>query len=329
MMSHPKRIKKEVIPSRLNVLISLGAIAAALSLLWYASHTHFGLGFILAIIAFSFVNNTIFSLLHEAVHGIYHENRHLNEWAGRLLAAFFPTGFNFQRIAHLGHHRRNRTDAEIFDYYKPGDNLLVKYAQWYGILTGLYWLLPPLSSLVFLLCPTSLLKWAIDRSERSHLAYQTSADGMLSGFKNAPFTKIKLEIIFSILFQIALIYLLDLNWLGWLGCYVAFGFNWSSLQYTDHAFSELDVHDGAWNLRINRLVRSIFLNYHHHRAHHQFPHVPWLHLGRYVDEAEEQPSFLSIYLKMWLGPRPYPETVSIETGSSRPEQMTIQEQAIG
>jgi fatty acid desaturase len=309
-MLRPKRAKKETIPGTLNILLSLGAMIAALSLLWLASHSTSILAFIVTIVAFSFVNNTLFSLLHEAVHGIFHENRLINEWAGRLLAAFFPTGFNFQRIAHLGHHRRNRTDAEIFDYYKPGDNLIIKFTQWYGILTGLYWLLPPVSCLIFLLCPTVLLKWAIDRSEQSHLAYQTSAEGMLSGYKHAPFGKIKLEIIFTILFQIGLIYFLDLNWLGWLGCYAAFGFNWSSLQYTDHAFSELDVHDGAWNLRINWLVRYIFLNYHHHRAHHQFPHVPWVHLGRYVDETEEQPAFLSVYLKMWLGPRPHPEAVS-------------------
>ena len=31
--------------------------------------------------------------------------------------------------------------------------------------------------------------------------------------------------------------------------------NWSALQYADHAWSPLDVRDGAWDLRINPLVR--------------------------------------------------------------------------
>ena len=43
-------------------------------------------------------------------HGHLHANRTVNEWAGRFLAAFFPTGLGFQRVCHLGHHRRNRTD---------------------------------------------------------------------------------------------------------------------------------------------------------------------------------------------------------------------------
>ena len=69
---------------------------------------------------------------------------------------------------------------------------------------------------------------------------------------------------------------------------------------------ELDVRDGAWNLRVNRVVQYIFLNYHHHRAHHQHPDVPWIHLGKFVDFTAPRPSFASIYLSMWKGPRPLP-----------------------
>ena len=152
-----------------------------------------------------------------------------------------------------------------------------------------------------------MIQRAIERSEEMEVAHQTSAEGMLSGYRNAPFAKIRLEILFSLLVQVGLVYFLDLSLLGWLGCYAAFGFNWSSLQYTDHAFSERDVYEGAWNLRVNRLVQYIFLNYHHHRIHHLYPTVPWLYLERYIDKSEERPTFLSIYLKMWAGPRPLPQ----------------------
>ena len=66
------------------------------------------------------------------------------------------------------------------------------------------------------------------------------------------------------------------------------------------------MHDGAWNLRVNRVVQYLFLNYHHHRAHHQHPNVPWLHLPKYVDFSQERPSFLRVYLRMRRGPRPWP-----------------------
>jgi fatty acid desaturase len=292
----------EPIPGTLNLVLTVAAVSAASGCLWLASHTESWGWRIAAAVAFSFVNNTVFSLLHEAVHGVFHPHRGVNEAFGRLTAAFFPTGLGFQRICHLGHHRRNRSDVELFDYVLPGESRLVKSLQWYGILTGVYWLLPPLACLVYLLCP-----WVFRlRFWESRIARQTSADAMLSGFENAPEARIRLEIVFSLLVQAALWSILDLNLAGWALCYAAFALNWSSLQYADHAWSGRDVHDGAWNLQVSRVVRYLFLNYHHHKAHHQHPTLPWLHLPRYVDASEERPSFLSIYLRMWLGPRPWP-----------------------
>ncbi len=59
--------------------------------------------------------------------GMFHARRAFNDLFGRVLSAFFPTAFRFQQICHLGHHRRNRSEAEMFDYYRPGDNVLMKY----------------------------------------------------------------------------------------------------------------------------------------------------------------------------------------------------------
>lgn len=129
---------------------------------------------------------------------------------------------------------------------------------------------------------------------------------MFANVEHAPRAAIRLELLFTIAMQVALFLLLDLSIAAWLLCYGAFAVNWSSLQYTDHAFSKLDVRDGAWNLRVNPLTRALFLNYHHHLAHHRHPHVPWIHLGEYVDPSEERPSFWTIYWKMWRGPRPIP-----------------------
>lgn len=294
--------RAEPIPGTLNLVLTAAALPAALALLWTASHTASWGVRLAAAVAFSFVNNTIFSLLHEAVHGIFHRRQGVNEAFGRLTAAFFPTGLTFQRICHLGHHRRNRTDAELFDYVLPGESRALKAAQWYGILTGIYWLLTPLACLVYLVSPR-LFRLPLLTGTRA--ARQTSAEAMLAGFAGAPEGRIRLEILFSLAVQAAIISALDLSLMGWLTCYAAFALNWSSLQYADHAWSERDVKDGAWNLKVNRIVQGLFLNYHHHRAHHQHPHVPWLHLPKYVDAAAERPSFLRVYLQMWRGPRPW------------------------
>ena len=293
------------IPGTLNLLLLAGAVGAAAALLSLASHAASAWTVLAAALAFSYVNNTVFSLLHESVHGIFHDDKRVNEAAGILAAAMTPTGLSFQRVFHLSHHARNRTEDEQFDYFRPGDSRFLRRAQWYSILTGLYWVFLPLGCLVYLLAPR-VFRLRAFRSRDGLLGKQTGAAAMFSGLDRADRTRMRLEIFFSAVFQIALILLLDLNLAGWLACYAAYAVNWSSLQYADHAFSPLDVRNGAWNLRVNRVVQWLFLNYHHHLAHHQYPSVPWIHLPRYVNFGEPRPSFLAVYLSMWRGPRPLP-----------------------
>ena len=292
------------IPGTLNLALCALAAAACAGALWLASHGQTW-QIALAAIAFSFLNNTMFSLLHESVHGIAHANRAVNEWLGRFAAIFFPTGLTIQRVCHLGHHARNRTVEEQFDYLRPSDRPLLKRAQWYAILTGLYWLFVPVGVVIYAIYPrVAELPWLTSRD--SDLARQTGGSSILGGLESAPLTRIRLELLMTLAAQIAMFVLLDLRASGWLLCYAAFALNWSSLQYADHAFSPLDVRNGAWNLRVSPLARFFFLNYHHHLAHHQNPQVPWLYLGRYVDRGERRPLFWQVYFAMWRGPRPLP-----------------------
>ena len=304
------------IPVGLNMILVTVCSILAIGFLWWASHTASWIHLALAAFAFSYINNTNFALLHESVHGILHPNKTANEWMGRVLAALFPTGLAFQRICHLTHHQNNRSEVERFDYIHDGDCKWMKRLQWYGILTGFYWTTPPVGCLLYFIRP-SIFKLKLFDGKDSRIARQTSADAMVSGFENAPAVKIRLEILLSILIQVSIFLLLDLSLIGWFACYAAFAVNWSSLQYADHAWSEIDARNGAWNLRVNKLVRSLFLNYHHHKAHHQHPNVSWFHLSKYVDESEFRPRFLDIYLSMWKGPRPFPNNSEGEYSSQK------------
>ena len=143
----------EAIPAALNLILLVAATGAAAALLGLASQNGSMAQTIVAAVAFSYVNNTIFALLHEAVHGQFHPNGWVNEWCGRFAAGFFPTSFSMQRTFHLGHHQRNRSAVEQFDYLHPGDNKFFKYAQWYSILTGLYWCFVPLGCLAYCFLP--------------------------------------------------------------------------------------------------------------------------------------------------------------------------------
>ncbi|WNG39722.1 fatty acid desaturase [Archangium violaceum] len=294
------------IPNTLNTVLLATALLTCAGCLWLASHAESLALRLLAAGAFSYVNNTVFSLLHEATHGVLHSSRRANDWLGRLAAAFFPTSYTLQRTFHLTHHRNNRTELEQFDYLRPGDNRFLKHAQWYSILTGLYWAFVPLGCVAFALFPGLLQRL---RGTGTRYGEQTGADAYLGRLEDAPGSTIRLEALLSLGVQVGLVLGLDLTASGWALCYAAFAINWSSLQYADHAWSPLDVRDGAWDLRVAAPVRWLFLNYHYHRAHHRHPRVPWLYLGRYVDPEVPRPSFLRIWLSMWRGPRPLPSPV--------------------
>jgi fatty acid desaturase len=303
--SSPSRRASEPIPTAVNVLIATGAIAAAAILLWVASHGESWIAVALCAVAFSFVANTIFSCLHECVHGVFHPNARINYAFGVLFAALFPTGFSLQRAAHLGHHRNNRTETETFDYIYPSDNRFLKTLQWYGIISGVYWATVVIGWVLYLLLPFVFRREPL-RDRWAPIVEHTSAPAYARAFAGAPPVRARLELLLTIAIQAGLYYVLDLSLTGWLACYIAFGINWSALQYADHAFSKLDVVEGAWDLRVHPVVQAVFLNYHLHLAHHRQPTLPWIYLPRYVDSRRQRPRFLSMYARMWLGPRRAP-----------------------
>jgi len=297
------------IPERLNAVLLGASGTAAILCLWLASHAQTWLVTLLAAIAFSFVNNTVFSLLHEATHGNLHGDRRVNAWMGRLAGAFFPTSYSMQRAFHLTHHKHNRSEFEQFDYLRPGDRRFLKYAQWYSILTGVYWTFSPLFCIAYSIAPAAFhVRWLA--STETSVGHQTGAAIYLGSVRDVPMRMIRLEVLSVVAFQAAVIGIADVSIAGWALCYAAFAVNWSALQYADHAWSPLDRKEGAWNLRVNPLTRMLFLNYHDHLAHHQHPNTPWLHLPRLVDRSAPRPSFLAVYLRMWRGPRPIAEAVS-------------------
>jgi fatty acid desaturase len=286
------------------VAIALAAATASAALLYGASQGSAWLTLACAV-GFSFTANTLFSLFHESVHGIFHGQKALNEWGGRFLSAWFPTGLSIQRAFHLTHHRHNRSRTEQFDYLHEGDKRWLKLCQWYAILTGAYWAIAVLGVVVYLLFPWALRVGAI-RDTDNVASEQTGAESYLGALDALPFLKPRLEVLGSLSFQVLLFWALDLTFWGWLACYAAFAFQWSGLQYADHAFSPLHVKEGAWNLRINPVSRAFFLNYHHHLAHHRHPTVPWRDLERFIEAGEPEPRFLDVWLEMWKGPKPFP-----------------------
>jgi fatty acid desaturase len=141
------------IPTKRNLLIFCVSLPATWGLLWLAAH---GAWYWMLVAAwlFALVNNTPFSLLHEAAHGVFAKNRKVNEFFGVLCACCLPTSYVMQRISHLGHHQRNRTVVELFDYYLPDQTKPQRdFLLYAGNLCGFYWFCIPVNLLVYLFLP--------------------------------------------------------------------------------------------------------------------------------------------------------------------------------
>ena len=138
------------IPSRANAVIIAAQLIAFTTLLIAARQTR---GWTLAAfaIAFAITMNSIYSIIHEAEHAILFANQRTNDACGVAMALLFPAPFHLIRQGHLGHHARNRTDDEAFDFWFEGEHPLWKCLQFYGILTGFYWLTVVLSNVIVLL----------------------------------------------------------------------------------------------------------------------------------------------------------------------------------
>jgi len=292
---HPRRIE-----TNLNLTIAAAAFVVSLFCLWLASHASQWWVVAVAALTFSFTNNTLFSLHHEAVHGLLHPNRATNEWLGRFLAATFPTIFTIQRVSHLGHHRRNRSDEELYDSYLPHQSWLLKTYWLYCLLTGFYWAIIPVAGLVYVLWPWTFRARWFQNGPARWWGFQPFVEDIAS----QPVGPVWREGVLTVAVQLTIILALDLTLAGWLCCYWAFGLNWSSVQYTDHADSPRHVTEGAWNLRFTRISQGLFLNYNFHLVHHRNPAIPWHELPGHVKPEDPNPSFWPIYLRLWLGAKP-------------------------
>lgn len=287
------------IPGTLNLIIAAVQLMLLLSLLlltafagnlWQVGALALGYGILM---------NSGYAMLHEAEHNLLHRNKRINDAVGVLLALFFPAPFHLLRQGHIGHHMRNRSDDEAFDFYFEGENKVWKYLQLYGILTGLFWCVIVTSNLLAVVYPKMLTA-----SSAKKTRFDRPTEALVETLNPKFLPYIRLEAAAVILLHGSILYFMNISIVYYACVLFGFGFLWSALQYVHHFGTNRDVQNGALNLKTFRWLDLIWLNHNWHLRHHQEPTVPWVylpHLGQ--GSFEKRGSVLNAYLAMWKGPR--------------------------
>ncbi len=283
------------IPNRLNALLVILVFSLLLSLLLLASLLPYWYSVPLGIV-FSFVFLTNYALMHEGSHQMLQSNPFLNWMFGAITGSMFPASFTMMQVTHIVHHCGNRTDHEMFDCYYEGDNLIVKYAQWYSILLGLFWIIIPIGSVIIAFSHRILHTKPFKNSRSSSILFDDFSPGDLR--------KMKVEVLIAGVFYFCLFNFFGLEWIPTIILFACAAFNWSTRQYVTHAWSERDVINGAHNLKVSRIMKLILLNGNWDLVHHQNSHLPWIYLSEKKFHTRESIPFLSQYLSLWAGPRP-------------------------
>jgi fatty acid desaturase len=290
------------IPNRLNLGILLAQLLAIAACFFALSRAESGWAIAGVAVVFGIVMNSVYSIIHEAEHAMLFSHPRWNDLAGSFMALFFPAPFHLIRQGHLGHHLRNRSDDEAFDFYFEGDHKLWKILVLYGILTGFYYVVVVLSNVVFLILPFREDKryWHVDQASAAFM------ESLNPRYRIA----IRLECAAAIALHVGLVWLFDIPIAHYLAMYAGFGFMWSAMQYVHHYGTERHVTRGARNLWIWKPLDLLWLNHNWHLTHHTHPSVPWVHLPQTgVDGGGKRGFLVTAYLRMWRGPRLAPERV--------------------
>jgi len=286
--------KSYPIPGRLNICLALFVVLSCATLLWASGQVHGWWAVALLAVIYGFVMNTGYALCHEAEHDIFHSNKTTNDVWGTIVTLFFPASFQLRRQGHIGHHLRNRTDDEAFDLYFEGENPVWKWMQFYGILTGFFWLMIVISNFIAIINP----KWLAQK-----ISWDRPTAALQETLNPKYFRLIRLEVFLVFLLHGSMIYFFKIPVLHYFGVLCGFGFIWSTLQYIHHYGTPRDVIKGAWNVRTWRIFDLIWLNHHWHLNHHLAPTVPWIYLPELEAENAEPIPFWKAYFRQWRGPR--------------------------
>jgi fatty acid desaturase len=257
----------------------------------------------LLLVPVALTTNTMWSLIHEAIHGHLFAERRWNDHAGRLLCVLYGAPFRALRIAHLLHHRYSRTRrdrTEVFDSARTS-RLAASVGFYVQLLGGMY-LLEVLSSVACLL-PRRAIDWLAPR-----LDHPDSTGGLVVQAVRAPraLREMRLDMLaILIVFGAAV---------GLYGAHVwelaaVLAVRAALVSIADNSYhyaTQLEQPRLAMNAGAPRWIAAALLHFNLHGVHHRHPHLPWFALPAQFERDGGRPDIdlATCFLRQLQGPIP-------------------------
>jgi fatty acid desaturase len=226
------------------------------------------------------LTNPFWSLIHEAIHDLFHANKTANMVAGRVLAILFGSPFRILRLSHLLHHKLNRMPVEGTEYFDRdrGSRIGAAPGYYFEIFLGLY--LVEVVSPIYFLLPRKLLQGFRAR----YLPAQSVSSLLMQNWLGAEsLREIRLDGALTIAWLTFSFYCYGENWPLLLALLLARGVLISFLDNVYHYETPVSDVFFAKNLSLPAPLAKLLLNFNLHGIHHINPAISWINLPKAFD----------------------------------------------
>ncbi len=219
------------------------------------------------------LNNTMWFLIHEAIHHNLNSNNKVNELMGRALSVMFGASFFVLSFGHIMHHGLNRKWES--EFYKKDSGRFVKAKYYFKIFFGIYFT-EVLGSLIM----AFFKKDRVFRIAAVHDGYSEELQDKMENYfyKKDRIKKLEIDICLSVIFFISSLMMFGKFWPVFFAIIILRAVSISFMDNVFHYGTPADNSVPGKQVRAARLVSMMLLNGNYHGIHHSRPDIPWVFL---------------------------------------------------
>lgn len=244
-------------------------------------------------------NNTMWFLIHEAIHRNLNSNSRLNEYMGRILSIVFGASFQGLTFGHMLHHGLNRRwESEFYD--KSVETTISAKAKYYfKIFFGVY-LTEVIGSLV--LCFFS--KGTVSKIMSFHDMYNSQLRSQIENYfyRRDRIIKLRTDMYISAIFFTSSLLIFGKLWPVFFAIIILRAISISLMDNIFHYGTPPDNSIPGKQVKANKLLSLIILNANYHGTHHSHPDIPWIRLPHESGEPELHEKFFESMRGQFNGP---------------------------